>query len=95
MQVTKDLSKSQPLSELRKEIFETLCALVCQLGSDYAIFIPTVNKVLSKQNISDPRYETLISRLMKNQPLIDESERKGSDSDQRRKISSEGTVSFF
>jgi len=32
-------------ADLRKEVMETLCILVYQLGSDYAIFIPMVNKV--------------------------------------------------
>jgi FKBP12-rapamycin complex-associated protein len=57
------------LIDLRNETLQTLCELVYQLGSDYAIFIPMVNKVLTKQNISDARYETLVARLMKNQPL--------------------------
>lgn len=48
--VSKDTQKAQAITDLRKEIFEALCALVCQLGSDYAIFIPTVNKVERKLN---------------------------------------------
>ena len=54
---------------MRNETLQTLCELVYQLGSDYAIFIPMVNKALTRQNISDARYETLVARLMKNQPL--------------------------
>ncbi len=37
--------------------------------------------------ISDTQYETLISRLMKNQPLQDETERKMSDTEIRRRSS--------
>jgi hypothetical protein len=32
----------------------TLCALVYQLGADYAIFIPMVSKVLAKRHIQVP-----------------------------------------
>lgn len=34
-----------PYGDLRIAAMETLCALVFQLGSDYAIFIPMINKV--------------------------------------------------
>jgi FKBP12-rapamycin complex-associated protein len=56
--------------DLRREAMETLCTLVYQLGSDYAIFIPMVNKILTKHRIQHSTYETLVSRLLKNQPLI-------------------------
>ena len=32
-------------AELRSTVMETLCSLVVQMGSDFAVFIPTVNKV--------------------------------------------------
>ena len=32
-------------NELRPAVMETLCSLVVQLGSDFAIFAPTINKV--------------------------------------------------
>jgi hypothetical protein len=41
------------LSELRREAIETLCSLMLQLGSDFAIFVPMISKVLVQQNISD------------------------------------------
>jgi FKBP12-rapamycin complex-associated protein len=46
---TKDQTKVAALNDLRKEAFETLSALVYQLKTDYAIFIPMVNKVMIKQ----------------------------------------------
>ncbi len=48
--------------ELKNVAMETLCTLVYQLGSDYAIFIPMVNKVLVKHRIQHSTYETLVSR---------------------------------
>lgn len=59
--------------ELRKEAMDTLCALVLQLGSDYAIFVPMIKKVLTKNRIQNPTYENLVSRLLKNQPLVETS----------------------
>jgi FKBP12-rapamycin complex-associated protein len=32
-------------NELRQAVMDTLCSLVIQLGSDFAIFVPTINKV--------------------------------------------------
>jgi len=32
-------------TELRVSVMETLCSLMMQLGADFAIFVPTVNKV--------------------------------------------------
>lgn len=32
-------------NELRHTVMDTLCSLVVQLGSDFAIFVPTINKV--------------------------------------------------
>ncbi len=48
--------------ELKGVAMETLCTLVYQLGSDYAIFIPMVNKVLVKHRIQHSTYDTLVSR---------------------------------
>ena len=33
-------------NELRMAVMDTLCSLVIQLGSDFAIFVPTINKVI-------------------------------------------------
>ena len=32
-------------NEIRMAVLDTLCSLVIQLGSDFAIFVPTINKV--------------------------------------------------
>lgn len=37
----------QPSNELRQAAMDCLCALMLQLGSDFAIFVPTINKVRS------------------------------------------------
>ncbi len=42
-------------NELKVAVMETLCALIAQLGSDFAIFVPTVNKV----SLLDNRCTTL------------------------------------
>ena len=40
------LSTQNP--ELRTAVMDTLCSLVLQLGPDFAIFVPTINKVRTK-----------------------------------------------
>jgi len=57
---------------------DTLAALVYQLGPDYAIFIPMINKVLQKHRIIHSRYDLLVSRLVKNEPMPQE---LGNDAD--------------
>ncbi|KYQ91695.1 protein kinase [Tieghemostelium lacteum] len=57
-------------NELKEDALNTLCSLVYQLGSDYAIFIPMVGKVLNKREISSVNYELLVSKLLKNQQLM-------------------------
>ncbi|CAG8502333.1 8312_t:CDS:10 [Funneliformis caledonium] len=60
---------AMPYADLKTAAMDTLCALVVQLGSDYAIFIPMINKVIQKQRIQHPDYEMLVSKLLKGEPL--------------------------
>ncbi|PSR71034.1 hypothetical protein PHLCEN_2v13082 [Hermanssonia centrifuga] len=62
----------QPNNELRMAVMDTLCALVIQLGSDFAIFVPTVNKCLLRNRIPHPKYENLISKLLNGERLPQE-----------------------
>ncbi|KIM49486.1 hypothetical protein M413DRAFT_21701 [Hebeloma cylindrosporum] len=56
-------------NELRMAVMDTLCSLVIQLGSDFAIFVPTINKCLLRNRIPHPKYETLISKLLNGERL--------------------------
>ncbi|KAK2463572.1 hypothetical protein APHAL10511_004323 [Amanita phalloides] len=56
-------------NELRMAVMDTLCSLVSQLGSDFAIFVPTINKCLVRKGISHPRYENLITKLLNGERL--------------------------
>ena len=42
--------------ELREDVMDTLCIVVYELGPDFAIFIPLVNKILNKNRIQCARY---------------------------------------
>ncbi|KAL7268146.1 phosphatidylinositol kinase-related protein kinase tor1 [Rhizina undulata] len=55
--------------ELRMTALDTLCALVFQLGHDYAHFIPMINKILQVHKIQHTNYELLVSKLLKGEPL--------------------------
>ncbi|KAI0064021.1 atypical/PIKK/FRAP protein kinase [Artomyces pyxidatus] len=59
-------------NELRMAVLDTLCSLVIQLGSDFAIFVPTINKVLMRNRIPHPKYENLISKLLNGERLPQE-----------------------
>ncbi|RDB15759.1 Serine/threonine-protein kinase tor2, partial [Hypsizygus marmoreus] len=63
---------AQNNNELRMTVMDTLCSLVIQLGSDFAIFVPTINKCLVKHRIPHPKYENLISKLLNGERLPQE-----------------------
>jgi len=58
-----------PNPELRNDAMDTLIKLVLQLNSDYAIFVPMVNKILIKNHIQHAEYDNLVTKLLKNEPL--------------------------
>jgi len=58
-----------PNPELRNDAMDTLIKLVLQLNSDYAIFVPMVNKILIKNHIQHVEYDNLVTKLLKNEPL--------------------------
>ncbi|KAI0793741.1 atypical/PIKK/FRAP protein kinase [Fomes fomentarius] len=59
-------------NELRQAILDTLCALMVQLGSDFAIFHPTIRKTTMRHRISHLRYDNLIDKLLKGERLPQE-----------------------
>lgn len=60
-----------PTNELRKEAVTILCEMVYQLGTDYTIFVPLANRVVSKlpPEPTTTRYRNLVNQLIKGQPL--------------------------
>ncbi|KAI9303923.1 armadillo-type protein [Cunninghamella echinulata] len=58
--------------EARNSAMDLLCALIFQLGTDYAKFIPVVNKVLTKHRITHTNYELLVGKLLKGENLPQE-----------------------
>ncbi|KAJ3215347.1 phosphatidylinositol kinase- protein kinase tor1 [Dinochytrium kinnereticum] len=56
-------------ADLRSTALETLCALMYQLGSDFIVFVPMINKALARHHIQYAKYDALISKLMKGEPL--------------------------
>lgn len=55
--------------ELKMAALDTLCALVFQLGQDYAHFIPMINKCLVMTKTQHSNYELLVSKLLKGESL--------------------------
>ncbi|KAL0953824.1 hypothetical protein HGRIS_005004 [Hohenbuehelia grisea] len=62
----------QQNNEVRVTAMDTLCAFVYQLGSDFAIFVSTIQKSMSKNRIVHPRYEALIAKLLNGERLVQE-----------------------
>lgn len=63
------LSSSSTSPALQTQALNTISTLVFQLGSDYATFIPLINRTMTDLSIRHSQYETLVSCLLKNQPM--------------------------
>jgi serine/threonine-protein kinase mTOR len=55
--------------ELRPNAMQTLSSLVMQLGKKYCVFVPLVNKTLTKHKITHNEYSKLLMRLQSNTTL--------------------------
>ena len=51
--------------DLHKSAMDTLTSLVVQMGRKYQIFIPMVNKVLTRHRVSHQGYDKLLSKIIK------------------------------
>ncbi|EDW03717.1 serine/threonine-protein kinase Tor [Drosophila grimshawi] len=57
--------------ELREQAMTTLRSLVKQLGKKYLVFVPMVQRTMSRHRIVDPEYEKLLTRIQSNSTLAD------------------------
>ena len=56
--------------EMRPTALATLCSMVIQLGKNYLIFVPLVNKTLLKHKINNNEYNKLLAKLQSNTTLV-------------------------
>ncbi|RKO90751.1 armadillo-type protein, partial [Blyttiomyces helicus] len=68
-----------PQPELRLAAMDTITCLVYQLSSDFVIFIPMISKTLLKYHIQHNKYDTLVAKLLKNEPLPPEMNTDGEE----------------
>ncbi|KAI0078720.1 phosphatidylinositol 3-kinase [Panus rudis PR-1116 ss-1] len=66
------LNQTSINNELKMAVMDTLCSLIVQLGSDYAVFIPMINKCLHRNKLTHARYENLIAKLLSGERLPQE-----------------------
>lgn len=79
--------------DLRQTALATLCSMVIQLGKNYLIFVPLVNKVLTKHKITSNEYSKLLAKLQSNTTLaLDDEFRLRQTRFKNREISSVATV---
>ncbi|KAG9045642.1 phosphatidylinositol kinase- protein kinase tor1, partial [Tulasnella sp. UAMH 9824] len=62
------LSGSSQL-DYKIQVMDLLCVLMVQLGSDYAIFVPMMSKIILRQRIEHTRYDALVTRLLKGERI--------------------------
>ena len=63
---------SSTSNELVSLAMDCLCSMVYTLGEEYAMFVPVLNQVLQKQHYQGDvfeKYDLLVSRVLKYQPL--------------------------
>lgn len=58
-------------AELRNDCMDALCSLVSQIGSDFAIFVPVINKVIVHNRIQHANYDQIVTNLLRGEPLPD------------------------
>ncbi|SCV00133.1 LAMI_0G03092g1_1 [Lachancea mirantina] len=56
-------------TELIKATMNTLSLLLLQLGTDFTVFVPVVNKTLVRNHIQHSVYDQLVSKLLSREPL--------------------------
>ncbi|XP_021776173.1 serine/threonine-protein kinase TOR-like [Chenopodium quinoa] len=56
--------------ELRKDAVDALCCLAHALGEDFAIFIPSIHKLLLKHRLRHKEFEEIEGRFRRREPLI-------------------------
>ncbi|CAK5264818.1 unnamed protein product [Mycena citricolor] len=59
-------------SELRVAVLDTLCSLIAQLGSDFVIFVPTINKCLLRHPIQHAVYDRAVNQLLNGERVVQE-----------------------
>ncbi|KAF7324662.1 Serine/threonine-protein kinase TOR [Mycena kentingensis (nom. inval.)] len=64
------LERSVP--ELRIAVLDTLCSLMVQLGSDFVIFVPTINKCLIRHPLQHVAYDRAVQQLLNGERLTHE-----------------------
>ncbi|AMD21577.1 HFL279Cp [Eremothecium sinecaudum] len=55
--------------QLIKSTMNTLSLLLLQLGTDFTVFVPIINKILVKSHIQHTIYDQLVAKLLNNEPL--------------------------
>ena len=53
-------------SDIRTCSMDALCALARKMRKRFIVFVPSINKALSANNIQHPQFEALISKIMRN-----------------------------
>ena len=56
-------------SDLKNSAVDCLCALMTQIGPDFAIFVPMINKTLLQHKIMHQNYDSLVSKLLRGESL--------------------------
>ncbi|KAH3683007.1 hypothetical protein WICPIJ_006011 [Wickerhamomyces pijperi] len=55
--------------ELSAAAMNTISLLLLQMGTEFTIFVPVINKTLTRQRIQSPIYDQLVSKLLNDEPL--------------------------
>lgn len=55
--------------DLKRVSMNTLCLLLLQMGNDFSVFIPVINKVLIQKRMLSTVYDQLVTKLLNGEPL--------------------------
>lgn len=82
---------SSPNPDLKRAAMDALCAFMTQIDTDFAIFVPMINKAVVKNKIQHARYDTFVSKLLKGEPLPQDYAGVASGSDETDPAADAGT----
>eukprot|EP00897_Mesotaenium_endlicherianum_P005918 jgi/Mesen1/5354/ME000267S04502 len=59
-----------PNDEVRRDAVDALCALAAAQGSDFAIFVPSIRKLLLRHRLQHSKFESIATRVLRREPAL-------------------------
>jgi FKBP12-rapamycin complex-associated protein len=61
---------TRSFDELRKDALDAICALAVALGTDFAIFVPSVRKPMQRHHLQHSQFDAIEAQLRRREPVL-------------------------